>query len=84
GSYEYKTLQSKVMESGKICNEIYTTHEKRDYYLNNLHSLNETQRRLINPHFYKVDISDDLYDLKNSLIDSLIKEIKEYYDSEQQ
>ncbi|MDP3399438.1 MAG: nicotinate phosphoribosyltransferase [Bacteroidales bacterium] len=81
GSYEYKTLQSKVMENGKICNKIYTTHEKRDYYLNNLHSLNETQRRLINPHFYKVDISDDLYDLKNSLIDSLIKEIKEYYDS---
>ena len=81
-SYEFKTLQSKVMENGKNCNKIYTTHQKRDYYLSNLHSLNETQRRLINPHFYKVDISDDLYDLKNSLIDSLIKEIKEYYESE--
>ncbi|PKP47849.1 MAG: nicotinate phosphoribosyltransferase [Bacteroidetes bacterium HGW-Bacteroidetes-11] len=81
-TYEFKTLQSKVMENGKNCNKIYTTQQKRDYYLSNLHSLNETQRRLINPHFYKVDISDDLYDLKNSLIDSLIKEIKEYYESE--
>ena len=38
---------------------------------------NETEKRLLNPHFYKVDISDSLYDLKMKLINSIIAEIKE-------
>ena len=42
--------------------------ERRQYYLDNLACLNPTQRRLINPHYYKVDISDDLYDLKMNII----------------
>ena len=47
-------------------------------YLSNLASLNETEKRLINPHYYKVDISDELYDLKMGLINNIIKEIKEF------
>ena len=37
-----------------------------------------SERRLINPHFYKVDISDDLYNLKMSIIDKIVKEIKNF------
>ena len=55
-----------------------TLPEKQKYYLSNLMSFNETERRLINPHFYKVDISDDLYNLKMKLINNLIKEIKNF------
>lgn len=84
GSYEYRILQSKIMERGKRCYDFCHVSDRREYYLKNLGSLNETQRRLINPHYYKTDISDDLYDLKNRLIDSLIKEIKDYYDKEQE
>jgi nicotinate phosphoribosyltransferase len=34
-----------------------------------------SERRLINPHYYKVDISEDLYKLKIGILDSLNKEI---------
>jgi nicotinate phosphoribosyltransferase len=76
-SYDYKILQNIVLKNGEVIYNKRPISERRDYYLKNLASLNETQRRLINPHFYKVDISDDLYDLKNNLINSLVKEIKE-------
>ncbi len=81
GSYSYSILQQKVMENGRIVEPKTDVKQSRNYYLSNLQSLNETQRRLINPHTYKVDISDQLYDLKNKLIDSLVKEIKDFYDS---
>lgn len=76
-SYEWKRLQEPIMENGLsvYCDE--PIDEKRSYYLNNLSRLNETETRIINPHYYKVDISDDLYDLKKKLINNLLKEIKE-------
>ena len=78
GSYEWKTLQIQVMKNGQIVYEDIPLEEKRDYYLDNLSRLNETERRIINPHYYKNDISDDLYDLKMKLVNNLIKEIKEF------
>lgn len=78
GSYTYKTLQKPVMQGGEIILKMKSVEERRNYYLSNLQGLNETQTRLINPHFYKVDISDELYDLKNGLIESLINEIKNF------
>ena len=78
GSYTYRVLQQKVMAAGEIIPDTRAMKERREYYLSNLNSLNPTQRRLINPHFYKVDISDDLYDLKNNIINSLIDEINRW------
>ena len=77
-SYDYKPLQSLVMEGGVKLHEEKPVQEKRNYYLSNLNSLNETEKRIINPHFYKVDISDDLFDLKEKLIDSLVNEIRNF------
>lgn len=77
-SYSYKILQNKVMENGTVCYEEESLLEKREYYRSNLMSFNETERRIINPHYYKVDISDDLYDLKMKLINNIIKEIKDF------
>lgn len=80
GSYKYKILQKNVIKNGELIVECKPIKERRDYYLSNLSSLNPTQTRLINPHYYKVNISDELYDLKNGLIDSLISEINNYND----
>jgi nicotinate phosphoribosyltransferase len=77
GTYDWKILQHKVIDNGKSVYKDKPLMEKRAYYLNNLASFNETEIRITNPHFYKTDISDDLYDLKNSLIRNLIREIKE-------
>ena len=82
GNYTYRTLQLKAMENGEIVADTRSMKERREYYLSNLNSLNPTQRRLINPHFYKVDISDDLYDLKHKIVDSLINEINRWDISE--
>ena len=37
-----------------------------------------SERRLINPHYYKVDISDDLYNLKMGIINRIVTEIKQF------
>ncbi|MFA5713903.1 MAG: nicotinate phosphoribosyltransferase, partial [Bacteroidales bacterium] len=76
GEYSFRMLQKKVMERGEIVTTFKPLMERRDYYLNNLASFNPTQVRIINPHFYKVNISDDLYNLKSKIINSLIEEIK--------
>lgn len=75
GSYSYKALQQLSYDNGTIFEDKRTIFEKRDYYKENLASFNETQIRIINPHYYKVDISDDLYDLKMRLINRLIQQI---------
>lgn len=76
-SYEWKRLQEPVMENGLSVYRDEPITEKRNYYRDNLSRFNETEIRIINPHYYKVDISDDLYDLKKKLINNLLKEIKE-------
>lgn len=77
GTYTYKPLELKVIEDGQRIMAEPSIVEKRNYYLDNLSRLNKTQIRIINPHYYKVDVSDDLYDVKMSLINSIIKEINE-------
>jgi nicotinate phosphoribosyltransferase len=52
--------------------------EKKEYYNSTLMHFSPSERRLINPHYYKVDISDDLYNLKMGIINRIVKEIKEF------
>ena len=52
--------------------------EKKSYYNETLGRFSPSERRLINPHYYKVDISDDLYNLKIGIINRLVKEINEF------
>ena len=44
-----------------------------------LHQFDPSERRLLNPHYYKVDISSELYDTKNQIIERLNAQIKEFY-----
>ena len=66
------------MKNGEIVYQDRSIQEKQDYYKDNLAHLDETQKRLINPHYYKCDISDALYDLKYNLIKNLVKEIDDF------
>lgn len=75
GKYSYRKLQEQIVKDGEIIYQDSTIQEKQAYYLDNLSHLDDSQKRLINPHYYKCDISDALYDLKNSLIDNLVREI---------
>ena len=77
GKYEFRALQQQIVKDGEITYQDRTIQEKHAYYKENLAHLDDSQKRLINPHYYKCDISDALYDLKYKLIDNLVKEIEE-------
>lgn len=75
GSYTAEKLQFKFVENGKRIKPEISQQEKRDKYLFELSRMNPTERRIINPHYHKVDISDDLYDLKMRLIYTIKEEL---------
>ena len=78
GSYEARPLQHQAIAGGKRVCPKHSLMEKKAFYKDNLHHFSPAESRLINPHYYKVDISDDLYDTKMRLIDDLVKQIKEF------
>lgn len=75
GTYTWKPLQLQVISNGETCAEKHTLMEKKAYYNDTLAHFSPSERRLINPHYFKVDISEDLYKLKLSILDTLNKEI---------
>ncbi len=78
GTYTWKPLQHKVMDCGVRCVPTHTLAQKKAYYNETLHSFSRSERRLINPHYYKVDISDDLYNTKMSIINRIVREIESF------
>ena len=78
GEYQAFTLQKKVIENGVNIAPTYTLAEKKAFCHDALMHFSPSERRLINPHYYKVDISDDLYNLKMGIINRLVKEIKDF------
>ena len=78
GTYEARPLQHQVIADGKRVVPKHSLMEKKAFYKDNLHHFSAAETRLINPHYYKVDISDDLYDTKMRLIDDLVKQIQEF------
>ncbi len=64
-------LLVKVMEKGKRINGSRSLSEIRDYRQSQVNLLDKTYRRLLNPHTYKVSLSDNLKKLKTSLISGL-------------
>ena len=76
GTYKAIMLQQPVMKNGERCDTAYSLQEKCEFYKQELSRFNPTERRLINPHYYKVDISDDLYNIKMNIITNIVEQIK--------
>lgn len=68
--YSCKELLHKVVSEGEI-NYSYSSIESANYNKEVLNTISEEHKRLTNPHLYKVDISDDLYDLKMATIENI-------------
>ena len=67
-SFTIRNLHQHIYKNGK---KIYTSpkiQEMQDFCKNELKNLWEEHKRLINPHIMPVDLSQTLYDLKQSLI----------------
>lgn len=63
----YELLLKPVMRKGEICSPPPALKDVRANTLRSLSMLDETHKRFINPHVYKVSLSDSLKDLKFSL-----------------
>ena len=66
--YKIKCLHEKIFENGKLVYTSPTLKEISQYRRNSLDDFWDEYKRLINPHIYKVDLSDGLYALKQSML----------------
>lgn len=66
--YKVKCLHEKIFENGKLVYKNPPLKEISLYRKNALDEFWDEYKRLINPHIYKVDLSDGLYELKQSML----------------
>lgn len=79
GTYSYRALQVPIIKDGKRCEITHTIKEKKAFYAENLLRLSPTERRLINPHYYKVDISEELRAEKIKILERINSEIESLF-----
>lgn len=71
GSYTLRELLVPVFLDGKCVYESPSVMDIRAYCQKELNTLWDETRRLVNPHEVYIDLSNDLYQLKHSLLDSI-------------
>ena len=71
-NYDYaKPLLEKVMENGKRLSEPVPLEDIKAFRQSEIDSLDRTYRRLLNPHTYKVSLSENLKNHKSKLINEI-------------
>ncbi len=66
--YEAKELLVKIYDGGKLVYDCPTLQQCSDYRREELGKFWDEYKRLANPHIYKVDLSDGLYELKHQML----------------
>lgn len=74
--FRIEELLIPVFVDGKQVYSSPSTMEIHNYAQENLNQMWDEYKRLMQPHIYKVDLSDKLYDLKKSLLSKYSKEKK--------
>ena len=69
-NYTIKELHKPLFLNGECKYERKSVMEIRDYVQTELNSLWKEYKRLINPEIYKVDLSEDLWNLKTGMVAS--------------
>ena len=67
-NYTMKELQVKIFEKGKCVYQRPTLSEIQQHCKEDMDTFWDQYKRLLNPHRYKVDLSDSLWMLKNSML----------------
>ena len=65
----FEPLLKKRIDNGKLCTELPPLADIRDRVIEDIKLLDRTFKRLINPHIYKVSLSDNLAELKFRMLD---------------
>ena len=71
GSYTLREIMVPVFRNGECCYTSPKVMDIRAYCQDELNTLWEETRRLVNPHKVYVDLSHKLYDIKISLLDQM-------------
>ncbi|WMJ85278.1 nicotinate phosphoribosyltransferase [Anaerocolumna sp. MB42-C2] len=71
GTYTLREILKPIFKDGKCIYESPSVMEIRDYCLKEQDTLWDETRRLVNPHDVYVDLSNELYQLKNQLLDNI-------------
>lgn len=71
GSYTMRPIMKPIFKNGKCCYTSPKVMEIREYCRQELDTLWEETKRLINPHQVYVDLSKKLYDIKIALLDQM-------------
>lgn len=66
--YDVKELLVKVFEDGELVYKTPSLAECSEYRKEELERFWDEYKRLVNPHVYKVDLSDGLYELKQKML----------------
>lgn len=69
--YEVKYLQKDIIKNGELVYKLPSLAEIKAYAKEELESFWDEYKRLDRPHVYKVDLSDDLYELKSSMLEKI-------------
>lgn len=68
GYARHELLLKPVIRAGSVCTDLPNLSRTRDAAIANLAQLDETHKRFINPHVYKVSLSDALRRLKDEIV----------------
>jgi nicotinate phosphoribosyltransferase len=71
GSYSIRELLIPIFHQGQCVYDSPSVMDIKNYCQQELSTLWDEYRRLINPHIYPVDLSEKLYSLKQKMIDNL-------------
>lgn len=78
GEYSFEKLTKLYVKQGEVQETLYEelldAMKSQKHYLASLEKVSEERKRLENPHQYKVDLSEDLLNLKYGLIKSIQEE----------
>lgn len=71
GTYTLRPIMKQIFKNGECCYTSPKVMEIRDYCQQELDTLWEETKRLVNPHQVYVDLSKKLYDIKIQLLDQM-------------
>ena len=78
GTYGFRALQTLAYEGGARVAPVHTLMEKKAFYNDTLAHFSPSERRLINPHYYKADISEELRALKLDILERINRQIADF------
>lgn len=73
-NYTIREMHEKIFENGKLIYNVPDIKEVREYCKKEIESLWEEYKRFDKPHIYKVDLSENLWNLKQKMLNETVRE----------